>query len=156
MTTTEQGQFITRAGLKMKKSLFLIEDEDLLCELFAEYIQIIPNLVYLGDARDGMTAVRKCFELEPDIVVVDIRMPEMNGLEILKCLSERLPTAKIIIFSGTVDDDCLRIAMEYQTDAYIEKAYGLDELRRGIEYVMMGRKYYSPGIMRLLTNYQVS
>ncbi len=140
----------------MKKTLFLIEDEDLLCELFAEYVQIIPNLVYLGDARDGATAVKKCFELHPDIVIVDIRMPEMNGLEILQRLHEHLPETKIIIFSGTVDDDSLRLAMEHETDAYIEKAYGLDELKRGIEYVMLGRKYYSPGIMRLLTNYQMS
>lgn len=140
----------------MKKTLFLIEDEDLLCELFAEYVQIISGLVYLGDARDGATAVKRCYELQPDIVIVDIRMPEINGLEILQRLHADLPGTKIIIFSGTVDDESLRLAIENETDAYIEKAYGLDELKRGIEYVMLGRKYYSPGIMRLLTNYQVS
>lgn len=140
----------------MKKTLFLIEDEDLLCDLFAEYVDLLPEVSYLGDARDGATALRRCRELSPDIVIMDIRMPEVDGLQVLRQVRKELPSTKVIIFSGTVDDEALRAAMVFEADAFIEKAYGLDELRRGLDYVLNGRRYFSPGILKLLTNYHIA
>lgn len=140
----------------MKKTLFLIEDEDLLCDLFAEYVDLLPEIAYLGDARDGATALCRCRELFPDIIIMDIRMPEVDGLEILCRVREEMPSTKVVIFSGTIDDEALRAAMVFEADAFIEKAYGLDELRRGLEYVLSGRRYFSPGILKLLTNYHIA
>ncbi|MCC5840962.1 MAG: response regulator transcription factor [Opitutales bacterium] len=140
----------------MKKTLFLIEDEDLLCDLFAEYVEFLPEISYLGDARDGATALRRCRELSPNIVIMDLRMPEVDGLQVLSWIRKELPSTKVIIFSGTVDDEALRAAMDAETDAFIEKAYGLEELRRGLEYVLNDRRYFSPGILKLLTNYHIA
>lgn len=135
--------------------LYLIEDEALLCDLFAEYVKTIPGIDYLGFSQDGSEAMRRCLELKPDMVVVDIRMPEVNGLEILTLLHRKLPGCKIILFTGTVDNESLRLAIRYGADGYVEKTYGLEELKKAIQVVLDGGKHYSPGIAKLLRNFRI-
>ncbi|KAF0095769.1 MAG: response regulator receiver [Puniceicoccaceae bacterium 5H] len=138
-----------------KTRLYFIEDEALLCDLFAEYVKTMPEIDYLGYSQDGAEAMRRCLELEPDMVIVDIRMPEVNGLEILTLLHRKLPETKIILFTGTVDNESLRLAVRYGADGYVEKTYGLEELRKAIQIVLGGEKHYSPGIAKLLRNFKV-
>lgn len=135
----------------MSTRLLLIEDEPLLCDLFAEYVELMPDIDFLGDARDGAEAIEKCRALKPDLAIVDIRMPgNASGLSVLAVLRAELPETKVIIFTGTVDERSLREALAHGADAYIEKGYGLAELRKGIEAVLGGQRYYSRGIARLV------
>jgi DNA-binding NarL/FixJ family response regulator len=138
-----------------RKTLFLIEDEPLLCDLFAEYIKTIPEIDYLGDSRDGAEASKRCLELQPDILVLDIRMPEVNGLEIITLLHRRQPDCAVIIFTGSLSEETLRIALRNGARGYVEKSYGLEELRKAISAVLEGRSHFSPGVTQLLQSYRL-
>lgn len=136
------------------KRLFVIEDEVVLSDLLAEFLQIVPGVEFVGQAYDGKVAMEKCLELKPDIVILDIRLPEVNGLEVLTLLNHKLPGTRSIIFSGTIKEESIRIALKHGAFAYVEKTYGLEELQKAIESVIDGRKYFSPGIQKLITNFE--
>ncbi|MCC5834628.1 MAG: response regulator transcription factor [Opitutales bacterium] len=137
-----------------RKTLLMIEDEPLLCDLFAEYIKTIPEVEFLGDERDGSMAMKRSLELKPDIIVLDIRLPEVNGLEILTLLHRKLPETAVIIFTGSLSEETLRITLSNGALGYVEKSYGLEELHKAINAAMKGEKHYSPGVQQLMRNYR--
>jgi len=127
------------------KTIFMVEDEGMLSELFGEYVQMIPDTEYLGVCNDGAVALKRCIELKPDVIVLDIRLPGVNGLEMLKQLRTEIPVTKIIVFSGSLDAHSVRMALEGDAHGFVEKAYGLVELNKGIVEVLAGRRFYTEG-----------
>ena len=138
----------------MPTSLFLIEDEELVCELLSEFLRAEDDINYLGEARDGATAIDKCRELKPEMIILDLRLPEVSGLDVLKVLHEEQPEAKVIIFTGSLSEETMRQTLANGAIAYVEKAYGLEELRKAIIAAKNGEKYFSPSIARLIEDYE--
>lgn len=138
----------------MAESLFLIEDEALVCELLTEFLEDVETVNFLGDARDGATAIERCRELKPDIIILDLRLPEMSGLEVLKILHKEQPELKVIIFTGSLSEETLQITLANGAIAYVEKAYGLEELQKAIAAALKGERYFSPSIKRLIEDYE--
>lgn len=123
----------------------MVEDEGMLSELFGEYVLMIPEVEYLGCCSDGETALRECLEKKPDLIVQDIRLPGVNGLDMLKKFRKDLPGTKVIVFSGSLDAHSVRVALEGDAHGFVEKSYGLAELNKGIELVLSGERYFSEG-----------
>lgn len=137
-----------------KKKIFMIEDEALLCDLFSEYIEAIPGFEFLGYEQDGAAGIRKAIELEPDIIVLDIRLPEVNGIEVLTMLRRKLPDTRIVIFTGTLKEETLRLANRHGAHAFVEKAQGLEELRSALDAVVKGERYFSPGVAQIMRQFE--
>ena len=127
------------------KTVLMIEDEGMLSELFTEYVQMLPDVKYLGCVNDGTIALKRCLELKPDVIVQDIRLPGVNGLEMLKQIRRNMPDTKVLVFSGSLDAYTVRMALEGDAHAFVEKAYGLTELNKAILEVLAGNHYYSKG-----------
>lgn len=138
----------------MSVSLLLIEDEELVCELLGEFFHSEPGINYLGEARDGKTAIAKCRELKPDLVVLDLRLPELSGVDVLKILHKELPDMKVIIFTGSLSEETLHGTLRNGAIAYVEKAYGLEELQKAIEAATRNERYFSPSIARLIEDFK--
>jgi DNA-binding NarL/FixJ family response regulator len=138
----------------MSISLFLIEDEELVCELLAEFLSTEEGINYLGEARDGVSAIEKCRELKPEMIILDLRLPGMSGLDVLKVLHSELPDTKVIIFTGSLSEDTLYTTLKHGAIAYVEKAYGLEELQKAIHAARENKQYFSPSIARLVEDYQ--
>jgi|TARA_B110000438_G_scaffold301496_1_gene356532 DNA-binding NarL/FixJ family response regulator len=137
-----------------KHRLFLIEDEELLCELFTDYAVTIPEIEFLGFENDGLTGVEKAIELKPDIVVLDMRLPRTNGIEALHRLRKELGDIKIIIFTGTVKEETVHLAYSQGADAFVEKALGLAYLKEAILAVILGERYVTEGISAILKSFK--
>jgi DNA-binding NarL/FixJ family response regulator len=137
------------------KTVFMIEDETLLCDLFSEYIETMPGLKFLGFEQDGGAGIKKALDLAPDLIVLDIRLPEVNGLEVLSLLRQRLPQTGIILFTGTVKEETLRLAKRLGAHAFVEKSQGLEDLKRAIDAVGKGERYYSPNIQILMEQFHL-
>lgn len=135
-------------------TVFMIEDETLLCELFTDYVTTIPDVEFLGFEHDGLTGIDRSIELRPDIVILDMRLPRLNGVEALHRLREALPETRIIIFTGTLREDTLRLASKEGADGFVEKSQGLGELKNAIMAVMEGRGYVTAGVAEILRSYQ--
>ena len=136
------------------ETVFIIEDEVLLRDLIGEYIKTIPGLEIIGTRGDGQEAIRDCLELKPDLIILDIRLPEVSGLEILMLLKRRLPDTKVLIFTGSVNTHSIKIAVEGDADGFVEKAAGLEDMKKGIETISAGGRYYSESVTPLVKAYQ--
>ena len=137
----------------MAVTLFLVEDEDLVCELLAEFLGELDTIEFLGDARDGATAIEKCRKLRPELIILDLRIPEVSGLDVLKVLHMELPDTRVIIFTGSLSEEMLRSTLDNGAIAYVEKAYGLEELQKAIAAAIEGKRYFSPSSARLIEDY---
>lgn len=135
-------------------TVLMIEDEDMLSDLFGEYVLMIPDTKYLGCCSDGSLALQRCLELRPDVIVQDIRLPGVNGLDLLRDIRKELPDTKVLVFSGSLDAHSVRLALDGDAHAFVEKAYGLTELNRAIKEVIAGRRYYSKGAQEFVTRLQ--
>lgn len=141
-------------GISMAERLFLVEDEELVCELLGEFLETMEGIDFLGEARDGATAITKCRELKPDLLILDLRLPEVSGLDVLKVLHRELPQIRVIIFTGSLSEETLQITLDHGARAYVEKAFGLEELQKAIEAVRNDETYFSPSIKRLIDDYE--
>ena len=122
---------VVRRGMKM-----LLEDE--------EGIQVI------GEAFDGLDAIEKVKMLMPNVVILDLTMPKMNGIEAAKILSEEYPEVKILIFSMHHNKEYIVKSVENGANGYLLKDTGKDELLRAIKVVSEGRKYFPPEISEVI------
>ncbi|WPJ94671.1 response regulator transcription factor [Coraliomargarita algicola] len=129
------------------KTVYIIEDEEILRDLLSTFITTAyPELELLGMTGDGGEGFEKCLELAPDLVIVDIQLPEVNGLEILHRLKQKFPKIKILIFSGKTSYQTVKIAVNGNADGFINKISGLDELEKAIDAVSKGEQFFSPEI----------
>jgi len=126
--------------------VMVVEDEVLLCELLIEYFKIDPEFEVIGWACDGEAAIEKIVKLAPEMVILDIRMPKIDGLEVLRFIQRQIPGTKVVVFSGTLTEDCLASAAEHGVEGFVGKAYGLKELRKAMGIVAQGGKYSSENI----------
>jgi DNA-binding NarL/FixJ family response regulator len=136
------------------KTILMVEDEGMLSDLFSEYVLMLPDMRYLGCCSDGTLALKQILESHPDIIVQDIRLPGVNGLELLIEIRKHLPGTKVLVFSGSLDAHTVKMALDGDAHAFVEKAYGLTELNKAIMEVVSGKRYYSKGAQAFVTKLQ--
>jgi len=108
------------------------------------------DLEVIGEACDGRDAVRICEESSPDVVVMDIAMPQLNGLDAAAQISRHNPDTKIIILSMHADEDYLLRALNAGVKAYLLKDSAELDLVRAVRAVSQGNSFFSPAIAQLL------
>jgi len=137
------------------KTLYIIEDEETLRNLYPIYLKsAIPGLEIIGSSGNGREAADQCLELKPDIVIVDIRLPEVSGLEILHVLKNKLPNTKVLISSGVVDVHAIRIAIQGKVDGVVEKSGGMEELKKGVQAMMDGKHYFNENLYNQVLTFE--
>lgn len=138
----------------MIKRVFLIEDEAMVLDFCSEYIRNFTDMEIVGTSGNGHDALRGVLETKPELVIVDIRLPEVNGLEILSILKRKLPACKVLIFTGTINPHTVRTALQGGVDGFVEKAEGLQGLKSGLEAVRENKRYFSPHIKRMMAPFE--
>ena len=129
------------------KSVYIIEDEEIMRNLLATFFaNTFPELEIVGMTGDGGEGVEQCKELAPDLVIVDIQLPEVNGLEILHLLKRKFPEVKILVFTGKTSPQTIKIAVRGNADGFVNKISGLEELEKAIRTVEKGEQFFSPEI----------
>ena len=105
-----------------------------------------PGLTIVGEARDGRTALRLASSLRPDVIVLDISMPEMNGAEVARALLAEHPDCRILMLTVHEDRATLRQLLDQGVAGYLVKRSAADELLRAIHAVAAGGIYIDPAI----------
>ncbi len=124
---------VVRRGMKM-----LLEDEE--------------GIKVVGEASDGLDAIEKVKLLMPNVVILDLTMPKMTGIEAAKIISEEYPNVKILIFSMHHSKEYIVSSVENGAKGYLLKDTGKDELLKAIKAVSEGRKYFPPEISEVIIN----
>jgi len=129
------------------KTVYIIEDEEIMRNLLSTFFEsTFPELEVLGMSGDGGEGIEQCLERAPDLVIVDIQLPEVNGLEILHLLKRKFPDIKILVFTGKTSPTTIKIAVHGKADGFINKISGLEELEKAIRAVAKGEQFFSPEI----------
>jgi DNA-binding NarL/FixJ family response regulator len=108
-----------------------------------------PDLQVIGEASDGLEAVRKAEELKPDLIVLDIGLPTLNAIEGARRIRKLLPQCKILFMSQESSVDVARAAFSLGAMGYVVKAHAAGELLAALESVCQGRRFVSKGLPHL-------
>jgi len=106
----------------------------------------------IGDAENGNSAVRMAEELKPDIIIMDISMPNLNGIEATRQIITNIPKTKIIILSMHSEKRFIERVLRAGASGYLRKECAFEELRNAIETVITGDVYLSPEISNIVVS----
>lgn len=134
----------------MSIRILLIDDHAVLREGLKALLNSEPMLDVIGDAPDGREGIRLTEELKPDVVVADISMPGLNGIESVRILRDSDPYIKLIILSMHSDQEYVAKALQAGANGYVLKQGDSTEVIKAIEAVMGGEAYLSPAISKYL------
>lgn len=124
--------------------ILLVDDQALLCEVLKTWLEVEQDFQVVGVAHNGEEALEKVEILEPDIVLMDIDMPGMNGLSATKIICERFPQVKVIFLSGHDDDNYLGKSLKAGAKGYLLKNTTAEELAHKIRSVYQNQTPYLP------------
>lgn len=117
-----------------------------LCLLLAQQ----PEIEVVGSAADGFQALRMAEALQPDIMLLDIRMPEMDGLEVLRKIREKSPRTKVLVLSGFIEDDLITEALENGAKGYLPKTLAPRDLVKAIRATHAGELWAETKVLAMV------
>jgi DNA-binding NarL/FixJ family response regulator len=125
----------------------IVDDHEVVREGLRLALSRAPHIRVIGEAADGASAVALAERRRPDVVIMDVRMPGMDGLAATKILSEKLPETSVLIFTAYSERSLLSRGLESGAKGYILKEAPHQTLLRAIEKVANGDGYVDPALM---------
>jgi DNA-binding NarL/FixJ family response regulator len=132
-----------------KLRILLVEDHKVMREGLRMVVNREANMEVVGEADNGLMAVRLTQQLRPDVVVMDISMPELNGLKATEMLKQLAPGANVLILTRHTDTNTsyyVQQLLRAGANGYVLKQSASDELVRALQHVAAGHKYLDPAI----------
>ena len=139
----------------MTVRLLLVDDDDLVRMGLKMILESDPDLEVLGEAENGLQAVRMVDRMKPDVILMDIQMPEMDGIEATRLISEAAPSdegPKVLILTTFEQDEYVFQALRAGASGFLLKRTPADDLIAGIKVVATGDSLLSPSVTRRLIN----
>ncbi len=109
-----------------------------------------PDIEIVGEAEDGWSTVRMAEELLPDVVIVEVDMPDLNGVEVTRRIVTRHPAIKVLGLSNYLDGRIIRSIMKAGASGYLTKSCPVEELIQAIHAVTVGQTFLSPSIADMI------
>src|SRR5271170_11153 len=131
-------------------TVLLAEDHTIVREGFRKMLEFEDDFEVVGEAEEGRKAVAMAQKLRPDVVLMDIAMPLLNGLEATRQVLKALPATKVLILSAHSDDAYVKNATESGAVGFLLKQTSSHEVCRAIREVQNGKTFFSPSISRRL------
>lgn len=126
--------------------IIIADDHPVVREGLSAMIQLHPDMEIVAEASDGKTAVRDYFAHRPDVTLLDMRMPEMGGLEAMRVILEKDPQARIIAISSFHPDEDLFQALNAGAMGFLVKDAPREQIYECIRVVFVGGKYLAPSL----------
>jgi NarL family two-component system response regulator LiaR len=130
--------------------VLLVDDHGVVREGLRAYLEKETDIDVVGEARDGLDAVRRAQELKPDVVLMDLVMPNMDGVEATARIKQDLPDAHIIVLTSFLDDERVVPAIKAGATSYLLKDVGAADLVRAIRAARAGQAQLHPEVARRL------
>lgn len=125
---------------KTKIKILLCDDNDNFRQLLLQYINSLPGVEIVGEAVDGVDVLEKTISLDPDLILMDLSMPNQSGLDATKTIKEKWPEKSVIILTLYEDSVYKELADEFRADGFIAKSSIKAQLPAVIEDILKNSK----------------
>jgi len=126
--------------------LFIVDDHPLVREGLKRVLSSMIGVIVVGEAATGEEAVGRVTDLEPDIVLMDLSLPKMSGIEATRLITTKLPATRVLALTMHRDEMYVRGALEAGAAGYLVKDARPNDLVAAIEAVHRGERYVAPGM----------
>ena len=142
-----------KANMNMGKvRVLLVEDHTLVRAGFRALLEKLEGVQVIGEVSNGRAALKVSKELQPDVVLMDIAMPEMNGLQATGRIRQECPNTKILMLSMYTNEEYLKEALRAGAAGYLLKDADRTELELAIKTVWRGDMYLTPAVAKFTVN----
>jgi DNA-binding NarL/FixJ family response regulator len=128
-------------------NILLVDDQNLIRQGLKALLELEPDLQIIGEAENGQIAIDLAKELQPNVILMDIRMPIMDGVMATKEICRQFPDVNILILTTFDDDNYVSAAIEYGAKGYLLKDTPSEEIAAAIRAVDRGYTHLAPGMM---------
>lgn len=136
----------------MSIAVLLVEDHQIVREGTRQLLELHPDMQIVGESSDGLEAVSLAGVLQPDVIVMDVRLPKLNGVEATRAITTRHPKIKVLILSAYEDDSYVFPLLDAGASGYLLKTSSSTELASAIRLVFAGEMALSPRISAKIVN----
>jgi two-component system, NarL family, response regulator NreC len=137
-----------------KINVFICDDHALFRDGLKAILREEPDVEIVGDAKDGREAVERVLKLRPDVVLMDVEMPELNGFEATRRITQAERKVKVLILTMYQEEEVVARCLDAGASGYVLKDASASQLVHAIETVHRGGKYLSPGaLQQVVTHY---
>lgn len=144
---TLKGRSRTFHSMSGKKiSLIVADDHTIVRRALVSLFSLVEDIAVIGEAADGRTAVEQVLNLRPDVVLMDINMPRLNGLEAARRIRAKAPFVKILILSAHDNEQFVQEVVRCGAQGYLLKDGAPEDLFEGVRAVHAGKSFFSPSI----------
>ena len=130
----------------MSISLLLADDHAVVRAGTRQLLERQPDMRVVGEASNGEEAVRLAVQLKPDVVIMDVRMPGMSGVEATRRIKQEVPQVAVLVLTAHDDDEYIFALLQAGANGYLLKTAEIDELVRAIRAVASGRSMLDPAV----------
>jgi DNA-binding NarL/FixJ family response regulator len=132
--------------MRDKKRVVIVEDHAIIRNGLRALLQASSDLDVVGEARDGREAIRFAGELAPDLILTDLSMPGISGLDVIREIRRRYPDIKIIALTVHKTEEYIVASLEAGANGYVVKDANQEELMAAVSSVLAGNTYLSPQV----------
>ncbi|MCW5319212.1 response regulator [Nostoc sp. KVJ3] len=133
-------------------NVLIVDDQSLICQGLKTMLELQPDLEVVGIASNGEMAIEQVVALQPDLVLMDIRMPLMDGRAATITICERFPNVKVLVLSTFDDDQYIVESIRAGAKGYLLKDMPVDELVQAIRLAYQGYAQLAPGLLEKMIN----
>jgi DNA-binding NarL/FixJ family response regulator len=134
----------------MSKSVLIVDDSNVVRSIVRIFLETLEGCMVVGEAGDGVEAVVQAQELKPDLIVIDLAMPRMNGVEAASVIKKMVPQSKIVLFSMYAEEVGKSIKSASGIDAVVSKPEGVGNLIKHLQAFLSeeetGQKVEGPAV----------
>lgn len=138
----------TCISMNIKIRVMVVEDQDIVREGLAALLASLPDVELAGEARDGIEAVTKALAIKPDVILMDLALPGMSGVEAARRIKTSLPSTHILVLTSYAEDDKISAALEAGVTGYLLKNSTFEILTQAIHSVVRNEPYLHPEVTR--------
>jgi len=131
----------------VKIRLLLVDDQELVCQGLQAMLNLEPDIEVVGMANNGQVAIQRVEALQPDVVLMDIRMPIMDGREATRIICQNFSNTKVLVVSTFDEDEYITHSIKAGAKGYLLKDMPVEELAQAIRSVYRGYSQMGPGLM---------